>query len=83
MKVLSTIKSKLYFLVISATAEISVTFIMGLVGVSIYTALVSGVIKSSIFSLQQLILENLMLFFSETFRKRRILPPYKSESAII
>ena len=71
------------FLVISATLAMSVTFIIGLVGVSIYTAFVSGRIYFSTSSLLVSTYSTSYPFFFEILSKSRTLPPYKSSPAII
>ena len=79
---LSTISNNPCFLAIPASAPISVTFIIGFVGVSMYIAFVLSLTWDSTSSLEQATLENSIPFFSETLLNNLILPPYRSDSTI-
>ena len=76
---LSTTKIQLFFLAILEISCISDTFIIGLVGVSIYIILVFLVITFSIFFILSVSTKVVVIpFLLSTFSINLIVPPYKS-----
>ncbi len=80
MNVLSTMRRIPCLFAISAIFRMSVTRIIGLVGVSMNSARVLSFMKSSGFSVEQSMWLNEMPFFSLILSNSRMLPPYMSDS---
>ena len=81
---LSTISSRPCSLAKAAQARRSVTFIMGLLGVSMYRALAAGVSTARILS--RLVLSTKFTvrpFLALTVFSRRVVPPYRSSEQMI